>query len=432
MKKRMLALLLALAMVFSLAACGSNGGSSSAVGEGDQSSSNTSDTSGSSTTAEKTSYASAEEALAAAQACYDSMKDLSGDELLAEFKNQQAALNYDGNTDEFLIDPSTSLVDGFTDAVTSVEENQIALSGQTDYGYFVVLHLPLGDENLSEIKDDYINSLFSVLLNDAGDASEVVFSDALENLDYTAYLENLTTLQTAITDKYSELSEAYTAIEGNEDADSTTIATAVEDDLLATLDSAAVEDCVSYLSGGALNHSDTGLTVDGFAVPNGVYLYFLGYYYTYYKNMLYYYYSTDVDLAGEYSDDMTWLDFFKATAQSYTVQYATAIRLAQENGITLSDEELAQIDETLGTALESNTVYAGGDFTTMRVVLEYGLYGDAYEESIYGENGTSPVTDEDAQNYASEEGYYNCRYILFSYEEDSDTSDDSSDSTESE
>lgn len=425
MKKRITALLLALAMVFSLAACGGDSSSTSGT-EGENSSGTTSD--GSSVTSEVAAYATAEEALAAAQACYDSMKDLSGDELLTEFQTQQASLNYDGNTDEFLIDPDQTLVSGFTDAVTSVEENQIALSELTDYGYFVVLHLPLGDENLAEIKEDYINSLFSVVLNDESENAEIVYSDALQNLDYTAYMEALTTLQTAITDKYSELSEAYTAIEGNEDADSTTIATAVEDDLLATLDSAAVEDCASYLSGGALSNSDTGLTVDGYEVPNGVYLYFLGYYYTYYKNMFYYYYSSDIDLDGEYSDDMTWLDFFKATAEAYTVQYATAIRLAKENGITMTDEDLSQIDETLESALESNTVYAGGDFTSMRVILEYGLYGDAYEESLYGENGTSPVTDEDAANYASEEGYYNCRYILFSYTEDSDDSDDSTDS----
>lgn len=406
MKKRLLALLLALAMVFALASCGDNAGSASGTAPEDGSSS-------SSTSSEVKTYATAEEALADAQACYDSMKDLSGEELLAEFQKQQAALNFDGNTSEFLIDPSTSLVDGFTDTVASVGENEIALSGETDYGYFVVLRLPLGEENLSTIKDEYINSLFSTHLNDAANAAEVVESDALANLDYDAYFEKLSELQDAIDTKYEELYDAYTAQEGNEDAESEEVARAVEADLLASLDAAVLADCTAYLTDGAMTADTVGLTVDGREVPVSAYLYFLCYYKSYYQNMYYYYYQSELDLTSNYTDDMTWMEFFKTLAKNYTVQYATAMNLAEQNGVEPSEETRQEMEDSIASAMESNMLYVGSSIEASKIVLEYGLYGDAYQESLYGENGSTPITEADAEEYAAENGYYNCRYILF-------------------
>lgn len=405
MKKRILALLLALAMVFALASCGDETPGSST------SSGSTSSVSGET---KAPTYATDEEALAAAQACYDELSALSGDALLSAFQEKQAALNYDGNKDEYFVSPDDTLVDGFSDAVLSVKENEIALSGKTKYGYFVVMHLPISDEKMEEIRDDYINTLFSDKLNAAAEAAEVQEAGALASLDYAAYFEKLDALQETINSKYSELAEAYTAEHTGLEASDTEVAQAVEADLIASLDPALQEDCISYLTDGALTADTVGLTVDGREVPVSVYLYFLGYYSTSYRNMYAYAYGgTELDLSSEYSEGVTWQQFFTTLAKNYAVQYATAMNQATANSVEPTEADRQTMEETLSTALESNMLYLGCNFSAMRAVLEYGLYGDAYQDSLYGENGSSPITLEDAADYADENGYYNCRYILF-------------------
>ncbi len=139
------------------------------------------------------------EVQAEAQACYESLSQLSGDELVEEFQVQQEALNYDGNTDEYYVSPSDSLVDGFSDTVLALEEYEVGISDATDYGYFVVLRLPLGEENLSSVRQDYADELFSATISDAASAADVTYADVLEELDYAAFFDALAALQETIT-----------------------------------------------------------------------------------------------------------------------------------------------------------------------------------------------------------------------------------------
>ncbi|MCD7856667.1 MAG: hypothetical protein LUG55_02500 [Clostridiales bacterium] len=143
-----------------------------------------------------------DEALEAVQAeaeeCYQSLSQLSGDALVEAFQTQQEELNYDGNTEEFYVTPSSSLVDGFSDAVLSLEEYQVGMSDATSYGYFVVLRLPLGDENLDSVKEDYASSLFSAAISDAISAAEITYEDVLDEVDYAAFFEKLAALQEII------------------------------------------------------------------------------------------------------------------------------------------------------------------------------------------------------------------------------------------
>lgn len=391
MKKRMLALLLALAMTVSLTACGGDA-----------------ETSSSGTEPERPSYSSAEEAYEQAKACYDELSALSGDELMEAFQEKQAELNYDGNTDEFFVTPASSLVDGFSDAVLALDEYEIGLSGETSYGYFVVMRLPIGEETWAgiqeEVREDYVNDLFSARLNEEAEKAEVVEADALGQVDFTAYFEKLEALQELLDTKYDELAGEDGTVDLSDEE--------LAQELLAAAPQEAREDCASYLTDGVLTNDAVVLTVNGEEITAATYLYFLNYNETNFMSTVAAY-GSDVSLDDEFSEGTTYREAFVSLAKDYCIQYATAYNLAAADGVAPSEEQLTEIQDSLEEADEPSLLYVGCNVGAVEAVLRYGAYGDAYLEYLYGEDGVEDVSDEDVKEYAGQNGYYNCRYILF-------------------
>ncbi|MCD8159619.1 MAG: hypothetical protein LUE61_00200 [Clostridiales bacterium] len=418
-KKNCLTLLLALAMAFSLAACG--GSDDAGTSSGTSSESSTADSSaGSATTSEDTSY---EDALA----CYEELSALTDDEeRLEAFIEAQAELNYDGNTDEFLVTPASSLVDGFSDAVLALDEYGVGLSDETSYGYFVVIRLPVADEDIAaideddieDIKDEYISDRFNARLSEVLSAAEVERSDLLDEVDYLALFEKLETLQADLDEVDSSLT---TEDEAEADADESGTTAEVdtvtneelEEALLAVVPEAFLEDATAYLTDGVLTNDTVVLTVDGVEVPACTYLYFLCYNETYYSSMYTYYYGS-FDVTEAYSDDMTYADVFASMSESYSTQYAAVQAMAEAEGVAPSEEDVAGLTETLDGMNLSDMAYVGCNRVGLESTYTYTLYGDALQTYLYGEGGSEELTDEDAVDYALENGYYyNCRYILF-------------------
>ncbi|MCD8190282.1 MAG: peptidyl-prolyl cis-trans isomerase [Clostridiales bacterium] len=140
------------------------------------------------------------EAKAQAQEIYDELSALEGDELLEKFQEYQEQ-NADGNTDEYSYDDDDSLVDGFKETVAALEVNQLGMTDQTSYGYFVLLRL---DVDMDSVEEDYISADMNTLMTTWADEAEVELASAYDKLDTVTFCENLTELQTVVSTAQSE------------------------------------------------------------------------------------------------------------------------------------------------------------------------------------------------------------------------------------
>lgn len=143
-----------------------------------------------------------------AQDLYDQLLEVPADELEAKFIELQAEYNDDGNTEEFTFDATTSLVSGFREKLAELEDGQIGLTEETDYGYFVVLRLPV---DLDSVETTYIENAYNTVITEWMDNAETELSGALISLDAEACFEKLIALQTVISNELSAQTEAETA-----------------------------------------------------------------------------------------------------------------------------------------------------------------------------------------------------------------------------
>lgn len=143
-----------------------------------------------------------------AQDLYDQLLEVPADELEAKFIELQAEYNDDGNTEEFTFDATTSLVSGFREKLAELEDGQIGLTEETDYGYFVVLRLPV---DLDSVETTYIENAYNTVITEWMDNAETELSGALISLDAKACFEKLIALQTVISNELSAQTEAETA-----------------------------------------------------------------------------------------------------------------------------------------------------------------------------------------------------------------------------
>ena len=143
-----------------------------------------------------------------AQDLYDQLLEVPADELEAKFIELQAEYNDDGNTEEFAFDATTSLVSGFREKLAEMEDGQIGLTEETDYGYFVILRLPV---DLDSVKDTYVDEAYNTVITEWMDNAETELSGALISLDAEACFEKLIALQTVVANELSAQAEAEAA-----------------------------------------------------------------------------------------------------------------------------------------------------------------------------------------------------------------------------
>ena len=143
-----------------------------------------------------------------AQDLYDQLLEVPADELEAKFIELQAEYNDDGNTEEFAFDATTSLVSGFREKLAEMEDGQIGLTEETDYGYFVILRLPV---DLDSVKDTFVDEAYNTVITEWMDNAETELSGALISLDAEACFEKLIALQTVVANELSAQAEAEAA-----------------------------------------------------------------------------------------------------------------------------------------------------------------------------------------------------------------------------
>ncbi len=106
---------------------------------------------------------------AQADAVMAELSALSGDALSQAFTEQQTAHDKSGYTAGEVqhYTKNDSLVDGFYDGILPLEPGKLGMTGETDYGYFILLREP---DNLDDIRplvtNEYISTTYNALIAD--------------------------------------------------------------------------------------------------------------------------------------------------------------------------------------------------------------------------------------------------------------------------
>ena len=178
---------------------------------------------------------------------------------------------------------------------------------------------------------------------------------------------------------------------------------------------------ILLLNSGLMYTSTTALTADGKKYSPAEVNYFYGNEYlnmvnTYGQYLSYFGLDTSMGLAGlddqecSMTEGGTWRDYFRDLAKRDVQQNRALLKYAAENGISLTDEEVAEIDEQFAGMEETAKSYGYGSAdklyamnygsgVTMKIVrqaaLDMALAQKAYNEKL----GTLTYTDEELEEY---------------------------------
>ncbi len=104
---------------------------------------------------------------AQADAVMAELSALSGEELSNAFTEQQTAHDKSGYTAGEVqhYTNTDSLVDGFYDGIMKLEPGQLGMTGETDFGYFILLREPENRADISSVvTDEYVRSTYDALI----------------------------------------------------------------------------------------------------------------------------------------------------------------------------------------------------------------------------------------------------------------------------
>lgn len=170
-----------------------------------------------------------------------------------------------------------------------------------------------------------------------------------------------------------------------------------------------------------LPDSDTAVTVNGVDIPNELYLYWLAYD-CYYLDSYYYQYG----VAADFTDQST-VDYLRSDVQEAVTYYAILPQLCADNGITITDEQEAEFQAQVDAYVEEN-----GDGSYERLLQGAGLSEDNFHTvNTYGYLFTNLAdqlvgepTDDDLEQYVTDNGIYAVKHILLQTTDEDVTDDD--------
>lgn len=116
--------------------------------------------------------------------------------------------------------------------------------------------------------------------------------------------------------------------------------------------------------------------------------------------------SSTVDYYAQTIEDTDFSSWVKTRAQEIAVEYATYIKMFNDRGLTLSEEDQSMIDQYVDYYWDSygySELYEpnGVSKATYKEYFSYSYKSKACFMSVYGTDGTSPVSDEDVRNAIS-------------------------------
>ena len=145
----------------------------------------------------------AEDLVAQLQSAED--RDTLFDELMNQYSEDSGLSSY---PDGYTFTNDDSLVDGFREATLELEEGGMSGVVETDYGYHILLRLPV---DTSSFRDSWLSEQMTTLFTEKVEAADVVVSEALTDFDvatfyerYSAYYNELYAKVLAVTSTESE------------------------------------------------------------------------------------------------------------------------------------------------------------------------------------------------------------------------------------
>ena len=131
------------------------------------------------------------------------------DELMEEYSED--GRNTDGSLaapEGYVFDNTTSLVDGFREATLALDIGQLSGVVETDYGYHIMLRLPVDPEDYrGQYRQNQLDSQITQWL----EAAEVTPSEKVNALDVAAFYDRYTAWQNAMADQMEAESEAQSS-----------------------------------------------------------------------------------------------------------------------------------------------------------------------------------------------------------------------------
>ncbi|MCD8047411.1 MAG: peptidyl-prolyl cis-trans isomerase [Clostridiales bacterium] len=187
----------------------------------------------------------------------------------------------------------------------------------------------------------------------------------------------------------------------------------------------AKADPIAYVTDGAISAGDTVITADGAEIPANLYFYWLTYYYNYYSYYYYYYYGYTFDVTEVTDEDegTTVADTLVYMASNISEMYAVLNEKADEYGLILTEDQETSLSEVLANYDENALLYYTTNAEGLELAYRESCQATNLQDYLYGEGGEYEPTDETIADYAEEQGYYTCRYILL-YTADLEDDDD--------
>lgn len=105
------------------------------------------------------------------------------------------------NPDGYTFDSTASLVGGFREAALALAEGGLSGVVETDYGYHIMLRLPLADETVAQYREGFRADALGALVQQWTDEADVVRADALSTLDTVSFFERQMAYQQALSER---------------------------------------------------------------------------------------------------------------------------------------------------------------------------------------------------------------------------------------
>lgn len=133
----------------------------------------------------------------------DLLAQLQGaEDMPAKFDELMQANSEDGglaaNPDGYVFTKDDSLVGGFREAALELEEGEMSGIVETDYGYHIMLRLPLTDETKGGYQMNYRSDALDEQMEQWVEESEVTRADVLTDFDTLGFFDRLAAYQQAL------------------------------------------------------------------------------------------------------------------------------------------------------------------------------------------------------------------------------------------
>lgn len=184
----------------------------------------------------------------------------------------------------------------------------------------------------------------------------------------------------------------------------------------------AQDDVVSYLTDGALKKDSVIMQVNGVDVTAGYYLFWLGRELST-MNSYYSQYGMTMDLDEEFAEGQTVAQFLKEMTDRSVKTYYAIEQQAESEGVKLSAEQETELENYISGLDAASVTYYGTTVEDQKRTYTQNLLNNALNEHLK-KKGTLSATEETMADYVKDNGYYNCRYILFQVAQDADEKTD--------